>query len=175
MSAIQVNETDATNLVVRTNGNLTSLADAVRDVIWSVDRNVPVVDVLTLDDHMEMEVRGTRCLSLGARNLRRPGLLRSPAAPRDRPANGAGGDTNSVTGMVLRHGFRFTLIGFVLGIGVAFAGTRLMSSLLFGVLPQDPLTFGSVAVLLFVVAIAACIGPARAASRVDPMRVLQEE
>ena len=58
---------------------------------------------------------------------------------------------------------------------MAFAGTRLTSSLLFGVLPQDPLTFGSVAVLLFVVAIAACIGPARAASRVDPMRVLQEE
>jgi putative ABC transport system permease protein len=186
--ATQVNETDATNLVVRTTGNPTSLAHAVRDAIWSVDRNVPVVDVVTMDDYMEMEVRARRHqmvvlavfagLAVFLSALGIYGVLAYSVAQRRREIGvrmALGADRNSVTGMVLRHGFRLTLSGIALGLVVAFAGTRLMSSLLFGVLPQDPLTFGSVAALLFVVAIVACIAPARAASRVDPMRVLQEE
>jgi len=58
---------------------------------------------------------------------------------------------------------------------IAFAGTTLMASLLFGVKPKDPLTFCAVAGLLTIVALASCFGPAYAASRVDPMRVLQDE
>ncbi len=186
--AAQVNETDATNLVVKTTGNPTAVAHAVRDAIWSVDRNVPVVDVLTMDEHIEMEVRARRQqmlvlavfagLAVFLSSLGIYGVLAYSVAQRRREIGvrmALGADSNSVTGMVLRHGFRLTLIGIGLGIGVAFAGTRLMSSLLFGVLPQDPLTFGSVAVLLLMVATVACIAPALAASRVNPMQVLQEE
>ncbi len=186
--ATQVDETDATNLIIRTTGNPASLAHAVRDAIWAVDRNVPVVDVLTMDDYMEMEIRARRHqmlvlavfagLAVFLSALGIYGVLAYSVAQRRREIGvrmALGADSTSVTGMVLRHGFRLTLIGITAGIAVAFAGTRLMSSLLFGVRPQDPLTFLFVAVLLFVVAIASCIGPARAASRVDPMRVLQEE
>ncbi len=186
--AAQVNETDATNLVVKTTGNPTAVSHAVRDAIWSVDRNVPVVDVLTMDDYMEMEVRARRQqmlvlavfagLAVFLSSLGIYGVLAYSVAQRRREIGvrmALGADSNSVTGMVLRHGFRLTLIGIGLGIGVAFAGTRLMSSLLFGVQPQDPLTFASVAVLLLMVATVACIAPALAASRVNPMQVLQEE
>jgi putative ABC transport system permease protein len=86
-----------------------------------------------------------------------------------------GADRVAVTGMVMRHGFQLTLAGVALGTAVAYAGTRLMASLLFGVKPRDPLTFCAVAGLLVIVALASCFGPAYAASRVDPMRVLQDE
>jgi putative ABC transport system permease protein len=186
--AAQVHETDASNLVVRTTGPPADLAHAVRDAIWSVDRSVPTVDVLTMDDYMELEVASRRHqmlvlavfggLAVFLAALGIYGVLAYSVAQRRREIGvrmALGADSNSVTSMVLQHGFQLALIGVALGIAVAFAGTRMMSSLLFGVRPQDPLTFGSVAALLFLVAVVACIAPARAASRVDPMRVLQEE
>jgi predicted permease len=77
--------------------------------------------------------------------------------------------------MVLRDGARMTLAGAAIGVAGALGLTRFMASMLFGVKPADPLTFGAVAVLLCGIALFACYVPARRAMRVDPMTALRHE
>ena len=77
--------------------------------------------------------------------------------------------------MVLRQGLKLTALGLALGLAAAYALTRYMQTLLFGVKPADPLTFGLIALLLIVVAIVACWIPARRATKVDPLVALRSE
>ena len=77
--------------------------------------------------------------------------------------------------LVLTDGARLTLVGVGIGVVVAFGLTRLMSGMLFGVKPTDPLTFASVALLLTAIALLACCLPARRAMSVDPMVALRHE
>jgi ABC-type antimicrobial peptide transport system permease subunit len=86
-----------------------------------------------------------------------------------------GADRPDVLRMVLGEGLKMTLIGVVVGFVAALGLTRLMASLLFGVTGTDPLTFICVALLLALVALAACYLPARRAARVDPMVALRYE
>jgi ABC-type antimicrobial peptide transport system permease subunit len=81
----------------------------------------------------------------------------------------------NVLAMVLGDGARMTLAGVGIGMVAALGLTRLMASMLFGVKPTDPLTFGGVAVLLCAIALLACYVPARRAMRVDPMVALRRE
>ena len=73
------------------------------------------------------------------------------------------------------HGLKFTLSGILIGIVIGLALTRFMSSLLFGVSAADPLTYVTASVLLLVVAVAACLIPAKRAARVDPIVALRDE
>jgi ABC-type antimicrobial peptide transport system permease subunit len=84
-----------------------------------------------------------------------------------------GAQRRDVLRLVLRDGARLTFLGIALGIIAALALTRLMATLLFEVTPTDPATFAAVAILLAVVALAACYIPARRATRVDPMVALR--
>jgi putative ABC transport system permease protein len=77
--------------------------------------------------------------------------------------------------MVIRHGMRLTLIGLAIGVAGALALTQLLSSLLFGISPRDPVTLIVVAAVLCAVALLACYVPARRAAGVDPMVALRYE
>jgi predicted permease len=86
-----------------------------------------------------------------------------------------GAQQSKVLFQVLREGLKLAITGAAIGLAAAFGLTRLMTSLLYGVSPTDPLTFAAVAVLLIVVALAACYIPARRAAAVDPMIALRHE
>ncbi len=86
-----------------------------------------------------------------------------------------GAQPANMLGFVVRRGMELAAIGLVGGLIGAFALTRFMASLLFGVNATDALTFSGVALILAVVACAATVIPARRATRVDPMVVLREE
>jgi putative ABC transport system permease protein len=90
-----------------------------------------------------------------------------------RLALGAG--RTSVFRLILGQGLKVVLLGLALGLVSALAMTRVISSLLFGVTPSDPLTFVFVSALLIVVALIACSIPARRATRVDPLVALRNE
>ena len=85
-----------------------------------------------------------------------------------------GADRSSILSLVLKQGLRTAGVGMVLGLAASVALSRLLQSLLFGVTPRDFSVFGSVTVLLFLVAMAACYIPARRATRVDPMVALRD-
>ncbi len=86
-----------------------------------------------------------------------------------------GANRSDVLRLIVGEGVKMALIGVAVGLAAAFALTRLMANMLFGVSTTDPLTFGSVAILLTLVSLAACYIPARRAMRVDPMIALRYE
>jgi len=175
-------------LVVHTKGDPTSLAGAVREAVWSVDPDQPVSKVVTMDGVLDREVgqRGVQAVLLGglaalAMTLACVGIYGVMAYLVTQQNHeigirvALGAHSRKILGLVLAHGAKLTATGVGVGTAAAFLVTRLMRSLLFGVSPFDPLTFATVALVLTVVAIAACYIPARRASRVDPIVALRFE
>jgi predicted permease len=176
---------------VRTSGDPVSYVAAVRQAAGEVDPDLPLEDVKTqveqADETLAMERLFAKLLSLFgllAQALAAVGLygvLAWSVAQRTREIGirvALGAQRGDVLRMVLRQGMSLTLAGVALGLAGAYALTRYLESLsrmLYGVGPTDPLTFGVTAVLLTLVALLACLVPARRATRVDPMVALRYE
>ena len=175
-------------VVVRTDGDPASLAPSVRNAITSVDRDMPVFRVATMEQMVADSLAQRRfsmllfgifaSLALVLAVVGLYGVMSYGVAQRTheiglRMALGAQG--RDVLRMVVGQGMG--LVGAGLGIGLlgAFALTRLMSSLLYGVSATDPLTYAGIAILLGAVALLASYLPARRATKVDPMVALRYE
>jgi predicted permease len=176
------------NFEVRYSGDAGSTAAAVRQVIHDVDPRLPVTGAGTLAEQVDRSVVDQRLtaqlssfFSLAALSLACMGIygLMSYAVVHRTNEIGIraafGAQQGQILRLILRQGFVLAALGVAVGIGLAFVFTRFLGSLLFGVQPLDPLTFIGVALLLTLIALAACYIPARRATRVDPMVALRYE
>jgi predicted permease len=156
--------------------------------VWSVNSNLPLAAVLTLDEiharsmaqtsftMVMLAIAASVALLLGIVGIF--GVITYIAAERTREIGiriALGAQIGDVRRMFLRQGLLLTATGVALGIGVALVLTRVMSVLLFGVGPADPLTYAAVSVALVAVALLATYVPARRASRVDPIAALRAD
>jgi putative ABC transport system permease protein len=176
------------DLVIRTTVKPESLVPAVRQAIHDVDPYQPITGIRTMDEVLGREtaqrqmamtlVTAFAALSLLLAALGIYGVL-SYFVVQHTPEIGVrmalGAQRSHVLKLVIGKGMRLALLGVGIGLAGAFALTRLMSSLLFGVSAADPLTFGIIALLLSLIALLACLVPARKATKVDPMVALRFE
>jgi ABC-type antimicrobial peptide transport system permease subunit len=124
----------------------------------------------------EMRVIAELALALAAVGIY--GVMAYAAPQRTREIGirvALGAQTRDVMKLVIGHGMKLAVIGVAIGLAASFGLTRLMSELLFGVGPTDPLTFTALALLLTLVALLACFVPARRATKADPMVALRAE
>jgi predicted permease len=176
---------------VRAGGEPTAIVNAVREAVRQVDSNLPLNNIRTqveqAEETLSMERLFAKLVSLFgllAQQLASIGLygvLAWSVAQRTHEIGirmALGASRADVLKMVLRQGMTLTLLGVALGLVGAYVLTKYLSSLsgmLYGVQPNDPLTFGVIAVLLTLVALVACYIPARRATKVDPMVALRYE
>jgi predicted permease len=176
------------NLVMQVSRPLSSLAPAIRRAVAAIDPGLPIVQLRTMDDVVGASLTRQRFLSLllgifaGVALLLAAigtyGVLSYMVSERQREigirmALGAG--NGQVVGLVLRQGISIAAIGIVVGVAGALALSRLTQSLLFGVDPADPATFGAVIIVIAVVATAACLIPMLRATRVDPLTAIRTD
>jgi len=175
--------------VIRTpRAGSSSFLEEARRAVWSVNANLPLATVKTLQDLYDaslartsftlllLAISGGMALLLGVVGIY--GVISYSVAQRTREIGirlALGAPLSEVTGMFVRHGLVLSAIGAACGLGAAFALTRLMKSLLFEVSAADPLTYGAVSVVLIAAAIVASYLPARRATTIDPSEALRAE
>lgn len=165
-----------------------ALLPAMRAAVLEVDPNQPVYDQQTMSNllafsmlqyHFSLRLlAGLGIIALVLAGVGIYGVIAQLVAERTREIGiriALGGDQRSVQRLVVRQGMLPAAIGIGVGLMLAPALTLLVRGMLVGISPTDPLTFGSVVVLLLGVALAACLLPARRAARVDPMIALRAE
>jgi predicted permease len=182
----QFNQLRAGTIVVRTSGDPTAIAGALRGAVHDVDPNVPLAAVRPMNEVVDTALTSPRLTSrvfiaFGAvavvlTALGLYGLLVYLVSERTREIGirvAIGARRGQIVWHVLGQGVRLAAIGAGLGVALAFAWTRTLSGLLRGVAPFDPVTFAAVPLLLVAVAIVASFLPARRAAAIDPMRAIR--
>ena len=173
---------------IRTSVDPLSLSAMAKTEMLNVDASLPVTNMRSLEQIVSLSLAqdrfNTTLLGLFAgiglllAVIGIYGVMAYSVAQRTREIGiriAMGASSRNVLRLVLSQGLILALIGVAIGLAGAFALTRLLSSLLYGVTPTDPLTFVATAVLLTGVALAACFVPARRATKVDPMVALRYE
>jgi putative ABC transport system permease protein len=175
-------------MIVRTTNDPHSLITAVQNEVHSMDQEVPVFSVKTMDEYISATVAAPRfnatlliifaAVALVLTIVGLYGVMSYSVAQRTNEIGirmALGAQTGDVLRLIVSQGFKLVLVGLGIGLAGAFALMSIISSLLFGVTWKDPLTFVIVAVLLALVALLACYIPARRATRLDPLNALRYE
>jgi putative ABC transport system permease protein len=177
-----------TAVVIRSTVEPASLTPALRQAVADIDRSVPVSDLKTMDHIVSESVTQPRfnvfllglfsgiALLLSAAGIY--GVTAYTVTQRTHELGirlALGAQVKDILKMILGRGMAVIGIGLVIGLAAAFALTRLMRSLLFGIGENDPLTFGAITLILLLIALLACYIPARRAAKVDPLIALRYE
>jgi putative ABC transport system permease protein len=173
------------DLVIRTAVDPLSIVAAARTEIHQVDPDQPISNIQTMDEVLGDETASRRLgmtlltifasLALLLATLGIYGVLAYFVVQHTQEIGvrmALGAQRSDIVGLVVKKGMRLAVLGVVIGLCAAFALTRLMTSLLYGVGTADPVTYAIIALLLTSVALLACYVPARRASKVDPMVAL---
>jgi putative ABC transport system permease protein len=175
-------------LIMRTANDPVSLLPALRNEIRALNKDVPVFAVRTMSEHIGgqlaadrmiavlLSIFGVAALLLAAIGIY--GVIGYSVAQRTHEIGirlALGAERRDIFKLIVGHGLILTLVGTVLGLGLALTLTRVLKNLLFGVSATDPLTFTVIALLLIAVALLACYLPARRATKVDPLVALRYE
>jgi len=179
---------DEMAILVRTANDPLVSVSAVRNELRQMDPELPMAGIATMDERLAGSISRSRftmlllgifaVIALVLASVGIYGLVAYTVAQRTREFGvrmALGANRRDVLRLVLRHGARLTLLGIGLGVVASLAITRLLTTLLYSTSATDPLTFTAVALLLALVALAACYIPARRATRVDPIVALRYE
>src|SRR5215472_9332662 len=178
----------AMTFVIRTAGDPLAILSNVRQALRSIDPNLPLAEVRTLDQVAAAALSQARFatlllgafagLALALATIGIYGVISLLVARRRREIGirmALGARSTSILGMVVMRGMTLEVIGAATGLVAGAALTRVMRSLLYGVTPFDPITFMAVPAILASVAILACVIPAARAARLNPVIALREE
>src|SRR5438067_2033629 len=174
-------------LVIRTAGDPAAFARTLRREVQALDKDQPIYNVHTYDD-VVMNSLGTRrvsmqlftvfaCAALLLAAVGIYGVMAYSVTHRTQEIGirmALGAQKSDILRLVVRQGMTLTLIGVIAGLAGAFALTRVIANLLFGVGASDPLTFIAISLLLIFVSLIACYLPARRAARLNPTIALAE-
>src|SRR4030095_924952 len=187
LPSLQPVETPAL-LIVRATGDRQSLVSALRSEVGALDRNMPVYDVKTMSERAAEVTSRTRfsavllalfaALALMLSAIGIYGVMAYTVAQRTREIGirmALGAQAEDVVRLVIGDAIILTVAGLALGLGAAYAATRLLANQLYRVSASDPVTFAAISVLTVGMALAACLAPARRATKVDPMVALRYE
>jgi putative ABC transport system permease protein len=174
--------------VLRTRDEPTAVANAARNVIRSLDPEQPVADVRTMESLIGISVARARfntllltifaIVALLLAGVGIYGVMAYSVAQRTREIGvrmALGARASDAVWLIVRGGMALALVGVAIGVAASYGLTRLMKTLLFEVSATDPLIFAGIPLLLALVALLACLIPARRASKVDPMIALRYE
>ena len=175
-------------ILVRTSVDPMALVPALRNAVWTLDRNQPIAEVKTLGQVVSDSVQRPRLnmilmggfglIALALAVLGIYGLLSYAVTQRTQEMGirmALGAQVHDVLKLILKQGIILALIGEGIGLLAALACTRWLRSLLFGVGPTDVRIYLAVFFLLIVIAFVACLLPARRATKVDPLVALRYE
>jgi ABC-type antimicrobial peptide transport system permease subunit len=173
-------------LVLRTRANPLHYAGAIRKAVLAVDRDQPISDIKTMESvltsnfgqrRLTMWLLGSFAgMALLLAIVGMYGIIAYSVARRTQEVGirrALGAQQTDILSPILGQGLALALAGVAIGIGGAFALTRVMKGLLFHVTATDPATFAGIAILFIVVALAASYIPAHRAARIDPMVALR--